>query len=122
MVLANKWVLSNMPELPLLFLWLQLVMAILLMTVAHILNLVPLPSQASGTTPALVSSSAGLLGFARGAIDRLIRRLPTVQWEKCRKLSSLIAVNVIGLTGNTLCLKYVDASLYQVRAKKECII
>jgi len=41
-------------------------------------------------------------------------KAPKMSWETCRKLTGLIAVNVMGLSFNTLCIQYVDASFYQV--------
>jgi len=41
-------------------------------------------------------------------------KAPQMSWEVSRALASMIAVNVIGLSLNTLCLQYVDASFYQV--------
>ncbi len=40
--------------------------------------------------------------------------LPTLKWSKCRDVMPLIMVNTIGLSANTICLQYVDASLFQV--------
>ncbi|RUS34631.1 hypothetical protein BC938DRAFT_479421, partial [Jimgerdemannia flammicorona] len=41
-------------------------------------------------------------------------KLPVIQGDITYRLLPLIGVNVIGLTVNTLCLNYVDASFYQV--------
>lgn len=40
--------------------------------------------------------------------------LPRWDWETVRKLYPMIALNVLGLVVNNLCLQYVDASFYQV--------
>lgn len=80
LVMANKWVL-NAVEIPITFLWFQIVIAVILL---H------------------VSALAGLLV------------LPTLEKERCRALLPLITVNVVGLSFNTLCLKYVDAAFFQV--------
>ncbi|RHZ69016.1 hypothetical protein Glove_291g41 [Diversispora epigaea] len=40
--------------------------------------------------------------------------LPVIQKEICIGLLPLIIINVLGLSFNTLCLQYVDASFYQV--------
>jgi GDP-fucose transporter C1 len=41
-------------------------------------------------------------------------RLPHLELGTCKALIPLIVVNVVGLSLNTLCLGYIDASLYQV--------
>ncbi|KAJ3329595.1 hypothetical protein HDU76_007577 [Blyttiomyces sp. JEL0837] len=41
-------------------------------------------------------------------------RLPLVDVKTCKSMLPLISINVLGLTLNTLCLQYVDASFYQV--------
>jgi hypothetical protein len=46
----------------------------------------------------------------------ILNYVPGVNWSYCTRLWPMIAVNVIGLASNTLCLKYIDASLYQVCA------
>lgn len=40
--------------------------------------------------------------------------IPPLEWSICKKLGPLIAINVVGLSFNTLCLKFVDASFFQV--------
>ena len=80
MVMVNKWVL-NAVEIPLTFLYGQLLVAVVLL---HL-----------------------------GGMFRLLS-IPKLDFGKCKALAPLIAVNVIGLSFNTLCLKYVDASFYQV--------
>eukprot|EP00128_Syssomonas_multiformis_P016259 Colp12_sorted_trinity150504_noHs@31555 len=80
MVMANKWVL-NSSDIPILFLWLQLVVAVVCLYICQL---------------------AGML------------KLPHIEYDKARALFPLIAVNCIGLTFNTLCLRDVDASFFQV--------
>ncbi|KAI8846756.1 hypothetical protein BC829DRAFT_363340 [Chytridium lagenaria] len=80
MVLVNKTVLNAVP-LPLTFLWIQLVVAVLILWMGSALRIV---------------------------------RLPVVTADTCRAISPLIFVNVIGLTLNTICLQYVDASFFQI--------
>jgi len=41
-------------------------------------------------------------------------QLPQVQRKVCVGLLPLVAINVLGLSFNTVCLQYVDASFYQV--------
>jgi len=43
-----------------------------------------------------------------------ILQLPIIEKQKCIGLLPLIAINVLGLSFNTICLQYVDASFYQV--------
>jgi GDP-fucose transporter C1 len=100
MVLGNKWVLDSISSLPLLFLWLQILVAVLLLTVSH----------AVGWLPPLTRP----LGPASSISGKLLRLLPHTDMKKARQLWPLIAINVIGLSFNTLCLKYIEASLYQV--------
>ncbi|KAJ3294976.1 hypothetical protein HDU79_010049 [Rhizoclosmatium sp. JEL0117] len=80
MVLVNKAVLNTVP-LPITFLWIQILVAVLLLW------------------------NSSLLGLLK---------LPTLTAQNCSKVMPLIFINVIGLTLNTLCLQYVDASFYQV--------
>ena len=49
-----------------------------------------------------VSDTAGML------------KMPTIKSEVSKALIPLIAINVLGLGVNTLCLVYVDTSFYQV--------
>ncbi|KAI9342579.1 hypothetical protein BDR26DRAFT_859205 [Obelidium mucronatum] len=80
MVMVNKAVLNTVP-LPITFLWVQILVAVILLQLASILG---------------------------------IFKLPLLTLKQCNKMLPLILVNVIGLTLNTLCLQYVDASFYQV--------
>jgi GDP-fucose transporter C1 len=82
MVMANKWILND-HHYPLTFLWLQVVVAVILL---HL------------------TSAVGVL------------KAPHMTMEVSKALAPMIAVNVIGLSLNTLCLQYVDASFYQVPA------
>lgn len=43
-----------------------------------------------------------------------ILKLPRMRMNESKKLLPLILVNAFGLSANTFCLQYVDASLYQV--------
>ncbi|KAJ1300989.1 hypothetical protein OPQ81_003413 [Rhizoctonia solani] len=81
MILANKWVL-NETDTPVFFLFCQLVVAVLLFVVAHVLGILKLPRM----------------------VDRTL----------LKGLMPMITVNVLGLNFNNFCLKYVDASFYQV--------
>ncbi|KAI3642783.1 hypothetical protein MP228_012338 [Amoeboaphelidium protococcarum] len=83
MVIANKLMLNNLPDLPLTVLELQLIFAALMMLILHITRIINL-----GTS----ILDIGII----------------------KKLYPLIAINVVGLSLNTLCLKYIDASVYQV--------
>ncbi|CUA73221.1 GDP-fucose transporter 1 [Rhizoctonia solani] len=81
MILANKWVL-NETDTPVFFLFCQLVVAVLLFVVAHVVGIVKLPRMVDG--PLL------------------------------KGLMPMITINVLGLVFNNFCLKYVDASFYQI--------
>jgi hypothetical protein len=43
-------------------------------------------------------------------------RMPVMRADVAKALVPLIAINVLGLGVNTLCLVYVDTSFYQVRS------
>ncbi|GES76718.1 DUF250 domain contaning protein [Rhizophagus clarus] len=43
-----------------------------------------------------------------------ILQLPIIEKQKCIGLLPLILINILGLSFNTICLQYVDASFYQV--------
>ncbi|KAJ6604798.1 hypothetical protein DFH09DRAFT_1123825 [Mycena vulgaris] len=83
MVFVNKAVLISAPDLPLVFLLLQLLIAVVLLRFS-----------------ALVS---------RGAIE-----IPKFELDVARKLFPVVSVNIIGLVFNTLCLRGVDASFFQI--------
>ncbi|KAF8752294.1 Triose-phosphate Transporter family, partial [Rhizoctonia solani] len=78
---SNKWVL-NETDAPVFFLFCQLVVAVLLFVIAHVVGILKLPRMVDG--PLL------------------------------KGLMPMIAVNVLGLNFNNWCLKYVDASFYQI--------
>lgn len=40
--------------------------------------------------------------------------LPELEWDVAKKLAPVITVNIVGLVFNTLCLRAVDASFFQV--------
>ncbi|KAF9225475.1 hypothetical protein BS17DRAFT_778637 [Gyrodon lividus] len=82
MVFVNKAVLNKSPDLPLLFLFLQLCIAVVLLHGA-----------------AAISSRV---------------ELPKLELETAKKLAPVVLVNVIGLIFNTLCLRDVEASFFQI--------
>jgi solute carrier family 35 (GDP-fucose transporter), member C1 len=79
---SNKAVLNGSPDLPLLFLFIQLVMAVVLLHGA-----------------ALFSTKI---------------EIPKPDMDVAKKLVPVVAVNIIGLVFNTLCLRDVEASFFQV--------
>ncbi|KAJ7446505.1 hypothetical protein B0H11DRAFT_1879502 [Mycena galericulata] len=83
MVFVNKAVLISTPDLPLVFLLLQLLIAVVLLRFS-----------------ALVS---------RGVIE-----IPKFDLETATKLFPVVFVNIAGLVFNTLCLRGVDASFFQI--------
>jgi len=78
----NKAVLNSSPDLPLLFLLLQLLIAVVLL---H--------------TSSAVSEKV---------------KIPEMDMEVAKKLFPVVSVNIIGLVFNTLCLRDVEASFFQV--------
>ncbi|KAF5352706.1 hypothetical protein D9756_005939 [Leucocoprinus leucothites] len=82
MVFVNKAVLNNSPDLPLLFLLNQLLIAVALLHAA---------------------------AFVSPRIE-----IPTLDREVAKKLIPVVSVNIIGLVFNTLCLRGVEASFFQV--------
>jgi len=82
MVFVNKAVLNNSPDLPLLFLLIQLLVAVVLLHVS-------------------------------AAISPRIE-IPTLDREVAKKLIPVVSVNIIGLVFNTLCLRGVEASFFQI--------
>ncbi|KAG6841776.1 hypothetical protein C0991_007105 [Blastosporella zonata] len=82
MVFVNKAVLNNSPDLPLLFLLIQLLIAVILLHLS-----------------ALVSKRVDL---------------PKVNAETAKKLVPVVLVNIVGLVFNTLCLRGVEASFFQI--------
>ncbi|KAJ7161431.1 hypothetical protein C8R43DRAFT_992861 [Mycena crocata] len=83
MVFVNKAVLISAPDLPLVFLLLQLLIAVVLLRLS-----------------AFVS---------RGAIE-----IPKFEPEVAKKLFPVVFVNIVGLVFNTLCLRGVEASFFQI--------
>lgn len=82
MVFVNKAVLNNSPDLPLLFLMLQLLIAVALLHVS-----------------ALFSNKI---------------EIPRFDKEVAKKLVPVVLVNIVGLVFNTLCLRDVEASFFQI--------
>ncbi|KAG2062273.1 hypothetical protein BDR06DRAFT_946416 [Suillus hirtellus] len=82
MVFVNKAVLNSSPDLPLLFLLLQLLIAVLLLHVAAMF------------------------------IARV--EIPKLELGTAKKLTPVVLVNIIGLIFNTLCLRDVEASFFQI--------
>lgn len=78
----NKAVLNGSPDLPLLFLLLQLLIAVLLLHVAAMF------------------------------ITRV--EIPKLELGTAKKLTPVVLVNIIGLIFNTLCLRDVEASFFQI--------
>jgi len=82
MVFVNKAVLNNAPELPLLFLLIQLIIAVILLHVSALL-------------------------FKRVEI-------PVFEKETAKNLTPVVLVNIIGLVFNTLCLRDVETTFFQI--------
>ncbi|KAH7886097.1 hypothetical protein F5I97DRAFT_1877651 [Phlebopus sp. FC_14] len=82
MVFVNKLVLNSSPDLPLLFLFLQLIIAVI------------------------------LLHAAAAFTSRV--EIPKLEIETAKKLTLVVSVNIIGLVFNTLCLRDVEASFFQI--------
>ncbi|KIK97546.1 hypothetical protein PAXRUDRAFT_824801 [Paxillus rubicundulus Ve08.2h10] len=82
MVFVNKAVLNKSPDLPLLFLFLQLSIAVV------------------------------LLHGAAAVTSRV--EIPKFELETAKKLTPVVTVNIIGLIFNTLCLRDVEASFFQI--------
>ncbi|KAG5647757.1 hypothetical protein DXG03_008480 [Asterophora parasitica] len=82
MVFVNKAVLNNSPDLPLFFLLLQLLIAVVLLHAS-----------------ALVSKRI---------------EIPKLEAQTAKKLVPVVLVNVVGLVFNTLCLRDVEASFFQI--------
>ncbi|KAF9270634.1 hypothetical protein L218DRAFT_1072026 [Marasmius fiardii PR-910] len=82
MVFVNKEVLNKAPELPLLFLFNQLLIAVVLLRAASMFS----------------------------------KRVELPRWDLsvAKKLVPVVAVNIIGLVFNTLCLRGVEASFFQI--------
>jgi len=82
MVFVNKAVLNNSPSLPLLFLLIQLLIAIVLL-------------------------------YASALVSKRIE-IPKFDTQTAKKLVPVVFVNVVGLVFNTLCLRDVEASFFQI--------
>jgi GDP-fucose transporter C1 len=82
MVFVNKAVLNSSPDLTLTFLFLQLVLAVILLHVAN-----------------LFTSSV---------------EIPHWDWYTVKKLTPLIAVGIVALVFNTLCLQEVETTFFQI--------
>ncbi|KAG7099635.1 hypothetical protein E1B28_001461 [Marasmius oreades] len=82
MVFVNKAVLDKAPELPLLFLFNQLLIAVVLLRVA-------------------AASSKHV-------------EIPRYDLSVAKKLVPVVTVNIVGLVFNTLCLRGVEASFFQI--------
>ncbi|KAJ7170027.1 hypothetical protein C8R46DRAFT_896376 [Mycena filopes] len=83
MVFVNKAVLNSSPDVPLLFLLLQLLIAVVLLRLSAL--------------------------FSSGVIE-----IPKFEPEVAKKLFPVVFVNIVGLVFNTLCLRGVDASFFQI--------
>jgi GDP-fucose transporter C1 len=79
---SNKAVLNNFGDLPLLFLFNQVFIAVILLHCA---------------------------AFTTSKIE-----VPKLEWTTAKKLFPVVSVNIIGLVFNTLCLKGVEASFFQI--------
>ncbi|KAI0045215.1 hypothetical protein FA95DRAFT_1543973 [Auriscalpium vulgare] len=82
MVFVNKAVLNSSPDVPLLFLFIQLIIAVLLL-------------------------------HATAAFSARIE-IPRLDLHVARKLVPVVTVNIVGLVFNTLCLRDVEASFFQI--------
>lgn len=89
MVFVNKAVLTSSPDLPFTFLFIQLIIALGLL---HLLAaIVP---QASGLKPKVA--------------------LPEITAEMAYRMLPVVGVGIVALVFNTLCLRTVDASFFQI--------
>lgn len=86
----NKAVLNKTPDLPLLFLLVQLLIAVVLLHVTALLS------------PKI--------------------EIPTIDRNVAIKLLPVVSVNIIGLVFNTLCLRGVEASFFQVSVHPYSVI
>lgn len=83
---SNKTVLNNSPDLPLLFLLIQLLIAVVLLHIS-------------------------------AAFSKKIE-IPKLDIQVAKKLVPVVLINIIGLVFNTLCLRDVEASFFQVRPSR----
>jgi len=91
MVFVNKAVLNSTPDLPFLFLFIQLIIAVILLHLASFIS-------ASQTGSAVL-----------GKVELPLLDIPTA-----KSLVPLFSVGLLTLVFNTLCLKNVDASFFQI--------
>ncbi|KAF8317109.1 hypothetical protein DL93DRAFT_2055818, partial [Clavulina sp. PMI_390] len=89
MVFVNKAVLNSTPELPFTFLFIQLVIAVILL---HLLAWV-VPSGNSWKSKVAI---------------------PEITAETAYKLLPVVSIGIVALVFNTLCLRNVDASFFQI--------
>jgi len=82
MVFVNKLVLNAAPQLPILFLFIQMLIAVALLHLS-----------------AAISSKV---------------RIPSWDYATAKGLFPVVSINAIGLVWNTLCLRAVDASYFQI--------
>jgi len=82
MVFVNKAVLNSSPDLPLMFLLFQLLIAVLLLHLS-------------------------------AAVSKKIQ-IPKLDLQVAKSLFPVVSVNIIGLVFNTLCLRDVEASFFQI--------
>ncbi|KAI0275008.1 hypothetical protein BC834DRAFT_850672 [Gloeopeniophorella convolvens] len=82
MVFVNKTVLNAAPGVPLLFLFFQLILAVILLHAS-----------------ALLSSKI---------------EIPHWDFHTAKKLAPVVTINIVGLVFNTLCLREVEASFFQI--------
>jgi len=90
MVFVNKWVLNSV-SVPVFLLFCQLVIAVLLLRLSNFLGLITLPHKMFRS---LFNSSN--------------------HFKLLKAVLPMVLINVSGLIFNTYCLKFVDASFYQV--------
>ncbi|KAH9458893.1 hypothetical protein MJO29_009997 [Puccinia striiformis f. sp. tritici] len=90
MVFVNKWVLNSV-SVPIFLLFCQLSIAVILLKLSHLVGLIKLPSK-------------------------MFRNLfnSTNSFKLLKDILPMVLINVSGLIFNTYCLKFVDASFYQV--------
>lgn len=82
MVFVNKAVLNSAPDLPMIFIFIQVVIAVVLLHVSAYFD------------------------------KRVV--LPVVEKETAKKLFPVVLVGVVGLVFNTLCLRGVEATFFQI--------
>ncbi|POW14023.1 hypothetical protein PSTT_03326 [Puccinia striiformis] len=98
MVFVNKWVLNSV-SVPIFLLFCQLSIAVILLKLSHLVGLIKLPSK-------------------------MFRNLfnSTNSFKLLKDILPMVLINVSGLIFNTYCLKFVDASFYQVKIKIRYIL